>query len=155
MRGYTARALLIIAGCGMPVKVGISQYGVQRHAAAVRAGQKTKKAQYMDGWVESFVGHLRTVRGASAHTVKAYAEDLLQWADFCRRAGVTDAGRVETALVRAYLSHLTTERGLAQATVARKMASVRAFYRFLVRRGVVTRSPRAGGCRTAQGRDVT
>ena len=84
---------------------------------------------------------LRTVRGASTHTIKAYAEDLLQWADFCRLAGVTDAGKADTTLVRAYLSHLTTERGLAQATVARKMASVRAFYRFLVRRGVVARSP--------------
>jgi len=95
----------------------------------------------MDTHIEAFVAHLKMVRGASAHTVKAYAEDLFQFAEWARERGATDPARVETGTLREYLAHLTTGRGLARTTAARKMASLRAFFRYLVRRGVVARSP--------------
>ena len=96
----------------------------------------------MDSHIESFVSHLAGVRGASAHTVKAYAEDLSQFARFAEEArGVRGPGAVDTALVRAFLAHLSSERGLARASVARKAAALRAFFRFLVRRGIVERNP--------------
>ncbi len=96
----------------------------------------------MDAEIENFIGHLRAVRAASPHTVKAYAEDLMQFATWSMEAhGTRRVGEVETAQVRAFLAYLTTERGLARTTVARKMASLRAFFRFLQRRGLIASSP--------------
>jgi integrase/recombinase XerC len=97
----------------------------------------------MDAEIEGFVAHLRAVRGASAHTVKAYAEDLNQFAEFAgkQRPPITTVAEADTALVRAFLHDLTAGRSLARTTVARKAAALRAFFRFLVRRGIVARSP--------------
>lgn len=95
----------------------------------------------MDNLIAAYLDHLQTVRAASPHTVKAYAEDMSQFAAFAEARGVTDPARVDTTLVRAFLADLTTNRELARTTVARKMASLRAFFRFLLRRGVVTTSP--------------
>lgn len=95
----------------------------------------------MDASIDAFLFHLRTVRAASPHTIKAYAEDLLQFDEWAKRQGITRVDAVETSHVRAYLAFLTTERGLARTTVARKIASVRALFRFLLRRGVVKKSP--------------
>jgi len=97
----------------------------------------------MDSQIEAFLAHLSTVRAASPHTVKAYAEDLSQFADFARSHGVTQPQAVDAAVVRGFLAHLTTERALARTSVARKAAAVRALFRYLVRRGVVLRSPAA------------
>jgi integrase/recombinase XerC len=95
----------------------------------------------VDQLIESYIDHLRTVRGASAHTVKAYAEDLSQFAEFAHVRGIDDPARVDSTLIRGFLAYLTTERGLARTSVARKMASLRAFFRFLTRRGAIAASP--------------
>jgi len=96
----------------------------------------------LDTHIEAFTAHLAAVRGASPHTVKAYAEDLTQFADFAREpSGITDAALVDTTLIRAFLAHLTADRGLARTSVARKAASLRAFFRYLVRQGSAVRSP--------------
>jgi integrase/recombinase XerC len=97
----------------------------------------------MDESIEAFLAHLSAVRGASPHTVKAYAEDLMQFATFARSREVTRPEAVETDLIRAFLAYLVTERALARTTVARKAAAVRALFRYLVRRGAVARSPAA------------
>lgn len=93
-----------------------------------------------DSALAAFYGHLSGVKHASEHTVKAYSEDLSQFADW---AGTTPT-QVTQEQVRAWVVHLTTERGLARASVARKAASLRAFYTFLQRRGVVDRNPAEG-----------
>lgn len=92
--------------------------------------------------IESFTAHLKNVRGASPLTVKAYAEDLFQFAEWARETQrIDDPARVEIVHIRAYLAFLTTERKLARTSVARKIASIRALFRYLLRRGVVTKSP--------------
>lgn len=96
----------------------------------------------MDTHRDAFLAHLQTVRGASPHTLRAYAQDIAQFADFAAdQYKVREVDKVDTVLVRAFVAHLTTERNLARTTVARKAASVRAFFRFLTRRGVLSRSP--------------
>ena len=95
----------------------------------------------MDSSIEAFLAHLSAVRAASPHTVRAYADDLTQFAEFARRRGVLTPGGADTPLLRSYIAALTTEREMAQASVARKAASLRAFFRYLVRRGAVERSP--------------
>jgi tyrosine recombinase XerC len=95
----------------------------------------------MDTAIDSFLAHLRTVRGASEHTVKAYGEDLNQFAAFAQEQGITSVGEVDTALVRGFLYYQTVEKTQARATIARKAAAIRAFFRYLVRRGIVARSP--------------
>ena len=96
----------------------------------------------MDTHRDAFLAHLKTVRGASPHTLRAYAQDITQFIDFAHeKHRVCDAVAIDTPLVRAYIAHLTVERGFARTTVARKAASVRAFFRFLTRRGEIARSP--------------
>jgi integrase/recombinase XerC len=83
--------------------------------------------------IADFVAHLRGERRASEHTVSAYERDLKQLAAHLEeRLGrpplLPDVGKLE---LRAWLGELTREHGTS--TVARKLASVRSFYRFLVR----------------------
>jgi integrase/recombinase XerD len=94
-----------------------------------------------DGLVDEFVTHLRVERNLSPNTVKAYAADLaslLAWAD---REGVhvLDADHRD---LRRYLAELDRAR-YSKRTIARRLAAVRAFYRYLVMRGYATGSPAA------------
>jgi integrase/recombinase XerC len=93
-----------------------------------------------DGLIGAFSNWQRGVRGASDHTVKAYAEDLSQLATWLNAP--PDAATPER--LRAWIAHLTTEHGLARASVARKVASARAFFEFLVRRGLLPSNPAEG-----------
>ena len=90
-----------------------------------------------DTFRDGFLAHLRTVRRASPHTLRAYAEDLRQ---FC--AWMDESSKELTPdVVRSYVASLTTERKLAKTTVARKAAALRAFFKYLQRQGVIVRSP--------------
>ncbi len=95
----------------------------------------------MDAHVEAFIAHLEHVRGASPHTVKAYAEDLSQFARFAAGRGVTNPADADMALVRGFVAELSMGRNLARTTIARKTAAVRAWFRFLVRKGVAAKNP--------------
>lgn len=83
---------------------------------------------------------LRSERNQSAHTRRAYLSDVRQLAGF---AGEDSAPRQTTKrLIRAWLVDL--QKSCSAATRARKLAGIRAFYRFLVREGEVPLDPSAG-----------
>ncbi|MDX1931045.1 MAG: tyrosine recombinase XerC [Capsulimonadales bacterium] len=94
-----------------------------------------------DAAIDAFLAHLSGVRGASPHTVRAYAEDLRQFFAYPELHSVTSLSEITTAHLRTYLAHLTEERRLSRATVARKAATLRAFFRFLTQRSITPRSP--------------
>ena len=90
----------------------------------------------------AFLGSLEVEAHASPHTVKSYRTDL---ADFLRWLGAgaatEAAARGVTARdVRGFLAALHT-RGLDPVSVARKLAAIRSWFRFLRRRGVVEDNP--------------
>jgi len=88
----------------------------------------------------AFLRHLAVERNASAHTLRSYANDLTDFQRFLAARGTPDLAAADLRLVRAWLAALHA-RGLAPASVARKLAAVRSCYRFLVRRGVVEGNP--------------
>ncbi len=90
----------------------------------------------MDEAIERFLGHLATSR--AAHTVKAYATDLAQFAEVCEQAGVRSPDGVRPEHVRRFLRAFSQARA---STPARKLYAVRSFYRFLRSRGIVERDP--------------
>ncbi len=95
----------------------------------------------MDALVESFVTYLSAVRRVAPLTVKAYAEDMSQFVEWAEERGVTQIASVDHTLLRVFLADLTETRKMARASIARKAATLRSFFRFLTRRGEVARSP--------------
>jgi integrase/recombinase XerC len=99
---------------------------------------------FMDEQVQSFLEHLRLERGASAHTIKAYREDLAALDGFLRRASAAPAlGDLTTTRLRAYLASLH-EQALSKATVARRLSSLRTFLKYLCREGALAKNPSLG-----------
>ncbi len=95
----------------------------------------------IDQATDRFLAHLRDVRGASPMTVKSYGEDLNQFVKWCLEQGVNHPAQVDSGMVRAFVAYLTTEKGLARTTIARRVSALRAFFTFLGRRGIVDKSP--------------
>jgi integrase/recombinase XerC len=90
--------------------------------------------------VGAFLRHLAVERRASPHTVRSYRQDLQEFVRTLGDGSVQHLGEVDHRVVRAWLAHLHG-RGLDPASVARKLAAVRSWFRFLVRRGVVRGNP--------------
>jgi integrase/recombinase XerC len=100
----------------------------------------------MEEALAEFLRHLALEKNSSAHTVKSYREDLMQALEFFR---LKLAGRtlvvslLTTRLLRAYLAWLH-EQGYAKSTVARRIAAVRSWCRFLCRQGLLEVNPADG-----------
>ena len=86
--------------------------------------------------VESFITYLTSEKRYSPHTVQAYKTDLLQFADFLVQIlAKPDPPSPESATreeIRLFLSGLI-RHGMSKRSVARKLASLRAFFGFLIR----------------------
>src|SRR5205807_705911 len=76
-------------------------------------------------------------RNASAHTIKAYAGDLVNFANY---VGAREWKSIDHVAIRGFLSQLY-EKGLSTTSVARALAAVRSLYRWLAREGVVEQNP--------------
>lgn len=90
-----------------------------------------------------FLTHLGLERNASPQTVKSYREDLSQVLHFLREKtglSVLHAAEWNTRSLRGFVVWLH-EQGYAKATVARRLAAVRAFGKFLCRQGVLQINP--------------
>jgi integrase/recombinase XerD len=91
--------------------------------------------------IEEFIDHTRVERGFSENTARAYQRDLEQYGQWLRTAGVESVRRVEAAHVLRFAHELravvpnpvTRGRIYSAATVARKLAAVRSWHRFLAR----------------------
>jgi integrase/recombinase XerC len=90
-----------------------------------------------------FLTHLGLEKNASDKTVKSYREDLTQALTFARdklKKNHIDPADWTTRLVRAFVAWLH-EQGYAKSTVARRLAAVRSFGKFLCRQGVLIENP--------------
>ena len=93
----------------------------------------------MEELLDQFLRYLRVEKNASPHTVHNYQRDILQFIEFlCDDViGVSD---IDKLALRRYLAYLQ-ESGYARSSVARKLSSLRSFFRFLVREGICSNNP--------------
>jgi integrase/recombinase XerC len=96
----------------------------------------TQKRTIVERATDQFLRVLRE-RNASAHTIKAYAGDLENFANY---VGSRDWKSIDHVTIRGFLSHLY-ENGLSKPSVARSLAAVRSLYRWLAQEGVVEQNP--------------
>jgi integrase/recombinase XerC len=88
--------------------------------------------------IDKFLHSMRQ-RNASVHTIKAYTGDLNNFAAF---VGPRKWQNIDHLTIRGFLSHLY-EKNLSKTSVARALAAVRSFYRWLAQEGVVEQNPAA------------
>jgi integrase/recombinase XerC len=91
----------------------------------------------MHPWMEDFLSHLRDEKDASVHTLRNYRIDLVSFSAYFRQTqGDSFDPKAITSLdLRAYLSSLYEKN--AKSSIARRLAALRSFYRFLYRKGLV------------------
>ena len=100
----------------------------------------------MKALIEQYLHHLRYVRNASPHTLRNYASDLAQFLKFLSKTGRYITGSPEALAavghheIRAFLAALY-EGGRKKSSIARKVASLRAFFKYLYREGIIEENP--------------
>ena len=96
----------------------------------------------IEGLAEAFLAMLANERGASRHTVRAYAREVRSFAAYLGETMGNGAhvGKVEHLHIRAYMGVLY-ERGLTKASAARALAAVRSWFKWLAKEGKVTQNP--------------
>ena len=92
--------------------------------------------------IASYLEYLRAVKNASPHTVLNYGKDLDQFVSYLTPPGVQppSPGAVTHATIREFMGHLH-DHGLQKSSIARKLASLRSFFKYCVREGRVKENP--------------
>jgi len=98
----------------------------------------------MADFIDLFSRYLTLERGASPHTVRNYESDIKEFRAFIgggKSGGDADLLAAGPADIRSYLASIVA--GHERSTLARKLSTLRTFYKFLLKRGHVKASPAA------------
>lgn len=92
-------------------------------------------------WIESFVDYLRYERNLSEYTIIGYEADLKEFERFYKGLdSELDWSNIEADVVRQWEVSIM-ERGNKASSVGRRLSALRTFYRFLMRRKMVSKDP--------------
>ncbi|MDM7997431.1 MAG: tyrosine recombinase XerC [Acidobacteriota bacterium] len=96
----------------------------------------------MNSWIGKYLDYLRYQRNASTHTVRNYASDLQQFYSFLttgpdgQERPAPDLEQIDNLTIREFLGSLY-QKSNRKASVARKLATVRSFMKFLLTQGAI------------------
>ena len=92
--------------------------------------------------IEKYLEYLRSVRNSSPHTVLNYGKDLQQFAAYLAppEEKIPALGKISHQIIREYIGYLHSQ-GLQKSSIARKLASLRSFFKYCVREGMLKENP--------------
>lgn len=90
--------------------------------------------------IEDFITYLRDVKRLSKNTEVSYRRDLQQMAAYLGERDVTDIQKVTKTVLNSYILYLEKE-GKATTTISRILASMKAFFHYESRLGIIKRDP--------------
>jgi integrase/recombinase XerC len=98
----------------------------------------------VDKALDAFCAYLKN-KNSSELTIGAYQTDLIQFLEFsAHELGLEsqdlEVEKVDKYIIRSYIG-IMTERKLSRKSIARKVAAIRSFFRFLCREGILAQSP--------------
>jgi len=94
---------------------------------------------------KKYLTWLKIERNASPHTITSYERDLEDFFEFLSEydaESVKDANRVTRFTIRAWMGALS-EKGLTKSSIARKVSTLRSFFKFAFSRGYIKDNPAA------------
>ncbi len=94
----------------------------------------------MERYIDKFLNYLKVEKNASIHTLINYSVDLKELAEFLQKKELKN---IDVLDVRKFLVSLR-QKGLKKSSIARKMACLRSFFRFLCREGYIKLNPMVG-----------
>jgi integrase/recombinase XerC len=86
----------------------------------------------LEPYIQKFLKYLEVERDVSVHTLRAYEKDLKDFAGYCP----SDPSEIEMVDIRGFLSKQMLA-GNAKSTVARRLATLRSFFKYLYQEGYV------------------
>ncbi len=93
--------------------------------------------------MQDFQTYLKVERNVSPHTQQAYIADVQEFIQFLKTSGLVKNDKAQNAdaeAIRSFLGHLHRQK-VKKVTVNRKISSLRAFYRYLLRQGKIKKNP--------------
>ncbi len=87
-----------------------------------------------------FITKLEHEKGFSEHTLRAYHKDLLQFDVFLKAEKRSSLASINHLLLRKFLAVLRS-KSYSKTTIARKLASIRSFFKFLIQKGELVSNP--------------
>lgn len=97
----------------------------------------------MENLVDEFLTYIKIGKNSSLHTFESYGLDLKQFLVFLGEEQVLQAELVDHLLIRKYLTRLKKE-GFAKSSIARKVACIRSFFKYLCKQGYLQNNPALG-----------
>ena len=94
----------------------------------------------LERYIQKFMTYLEVEKNASSHTITNYRIDLKEFSGSIKDKPLEDITHVD---IRLFLARMK-EKNFSKRTVARKMACLRSFFRFLCREGYIKSSPASG-----------
>jgi tyrosine recombinase XerC len=90
--------------------------------------------------VDEFLTYLKVGNHYSAHTLESYGLDLRQFLEFLEREEIGRIEVIDRLVLRRYLAFLK-ETALTKSSIARKMACLRTFFKYLCKQGFLNENP--------------
>ena len=98
----------------------------------------------MHSFSQSFIDYLKFEKRYSAHTVRAYTDDLDQFFSYLETTfGETNLPGISTSFIRSWLASLK-EQKIMSKSINRKISSLKSFFKYQIRTGQLEKSPMAG-----------
>ncbi len=94
----------------------------------------------MQEYRDSFLVSLAVNRGLSKNTIESYSRDISSFAIFLDGKKISNPASVKESDIADFLDYLK-DRKLNPSTIARNIASIRQFFRFLITQNVITEDP--------------
>ena len=94
--------------------------------------------------LDDYILYLQSVKKVSDHTLRAYSEDIVSFFNFLKRFSQDyELKYIDRFMVRSYLSQLHIQN-LSRSTIARKLSSLKSFFKYLVKNKIIRTNPFAG-----------
>lgn len=96
-------------------------------------------------YTEAFFNYLQFEKRYSVHTLTAYKNDVTQFQEYLQvEYETTKWNEVTNVIMRSWIAHLKVEKKESNKTIHRKVSSIKSFFKFLLRKKWVEKSPADG-----------